>query len=241
MKYPLICFLALILIIAGCRNDSEVPKVSYGKKVKNRIQPTKEDTTKIEIADLPIQFAGTNMLLFPIGQLQVSKNSKSSSVEVYGSSEATTFKISNNSDNEITGFMTNLKFQKMGQDSLVLLSNKKLFIQSVTYLKEVAQSTKVQLLVYVLEDDDTNKDGAIDQDDINTLYISTIDGKNLTKLSVNFEELIDWNLVSASNRVYFRTIEDSNKNGKFDKGDAVHYQYVNVLDKNFKVVRFKVN
>lgn len=241
MKYPFICFLALILSIAGCKNDSEIPKVSYGKKVKNRIQATKEDTTKIEIADLPIQFAGTNMLLFPLGQLRVSKNYKSSSAEAYGGSESNNFKISNNNDNEITGYMTNLKFQKLGQDSLVLLSNKKLFIQSVTYLKEIAQSAKLQLLVYVLEDDDTNKDGAIDQDDINTLYISTIDGKNLTKLSTNLEELIDWHLVPSTSRIYFRTIEDSNKNGKFDKGDVVHYQYVNVLDKNFKVVRFEVN
>ncbi len=241
MKNIFFVALATICISISCKKEADIPKVSYDEKVKTTPKNSKIDTTKIEIADLPIQFAGTSVILFPVGKMQVSKNYKLSLGESYGGSEATNFKISNNSDNEITGFMTNLKFQKMGQDSLVSLSKEKLFIQSVNYLKEVAQNSKVQLLVYILQDNDTNKDGLIDQDDINTLYISNIEGKNFTKLSTNLEELIDWNLVSSSNRIYFRTIADSNKNGRFDKGDAVHYQYVNVLDKNFKVVRFEVN
>lgn len=241
MKNIFIGTLLLCLTIIGCKKEADIPKVSYDDKVKTKTQAIKEDTTKIEIADLPVQFNGTNVILFPIGKMQVSKNSKSSAVDSYGGSESNSFKISNNSDSEITGFMTNLKFQKMGQDSLISLSKEKLFIQSVNYLKEIAQNSKTQLLVYILQDEDTNKDGMIDQDDINTLYISNIDGKNFTKLSTNLEELIDWNLVPSVNRIYFRTIADSNKNGRFDKGDAIHYQYVNVLDKNFKVVRFDVN
>ena len=241
MKHLIFYIFTLFFVLIGCNNsNSEVPKVSYDAKEKNKKQKAQEDTTKIDIADLPIHFQGTDVLIFPLGKVQLSKNYKLSTSESYENAGSTNFKISNNIDNEITGFMTNIKFQKLGQDSLTALSKDKLFIQSATYLKEIAPRSKLQLLVYVLEDADTIKDGAVDQDDINTLYISDIQGKNLTKLSANLEELIDWNLVPSANRLYFRTIEDTNKNGKFDKGDAVHYQYVNVLDKTLKVVRYVI-
>lgn len=241
MKNLMSYLLVMMLFIASCKNETAVQKVSYDDQAKSKNNTIATDTTKIEIADLPIQFADTKVLIHPIGRVQVSKKFKVSSVESYDSSDATSFKISNNNDNEITGFMSNLKFQQVGQDSLVALSDKKLFVQSVTYLKDVALRTKAQLLVYVLEDMDTNKDGMLNQDDINTLFISDINGKNLTKLSTPMEELIDWNMAPATNRLYFRTIEDSNKNGKFDKSDTIHYQYVNVLDKDFKVVKYNIN
>jgi hypothetical protein len=39
--------------------------------------------------------------------------------------------------------------------------------------------------------------------------------------------------------LYFRTIEDTNKNGEFDKEDNVHYFYVNLLDKEWKALEYK--
>jgi hypothetical protein len=85
---------------------------------------------------------------------------------------------------------------------------------------------------------DSNKDGKLDSNDIKDLYISTIDGSNFKKLSVEFQEFIDWNVIDSQNRLYFRTIEDINKNGAFDKDDKVHYQYVDLLDKELKVVEY---
>ena len=150
MKKIFIQIIAITFVFVSCKKEPEVPKVSYDEKVKSKDRAAKEDTTKIEIADLPIQFEGTNTLIFPIGKMQLSKNYKSSSIESYDGTEANNFKISNNSDNEITGFMTNLKFQKLGQDSLISMSKDKIFIQSISYLKEIAQQSKIQLLVYVL-------------------------------------------------------------------------------------------
>jgi hypothetical protein len=39
--------------------------------------------------------------------------------------------------------------------------------------------------------------------------------------------------------MYFRTIEDINKNGAFDKDDKVHYQYLDLLSKELKVMEYK--
>lgn len=87
-------------------------------------------------------------------------------------------------------------------------------------------------------DKDTNRDGKIDSNDIKTLYISEINGNNFTKLSADLEELIDWNTIEVQNRLYFRTIEDINKNGSFDKNDLMHYYYVDLKNPMWEAVKY---
>jgi hypothetical protein len=53
------------------------------------------------------------------------------------------------------------------------------------------------------------------------------------------QELIDWKLIESKNRLYFRTIEDANKNGAFDKDDIVHYNYVDLAAKEWTVTAYK--
>ena len=68
----------------------------------------------------------------------------------------------------------------------------------------------------------TNQDGKLDYNDINTLFISKINGTDFRKLTETNKELIDWKLIESKNRLYFRTIEDTNKDGEFDKKDIAH-------------------
>ena len=89
-------------------------------------------------------------------------------------------------------------------------------------------------MVYTLMDMDTNKDGKLDVSDITTLYLSKIGGDKFTKVSVDFQELIDWNLIESQNRLYFRTVEDTNKNGRFDSKDVVHYYYIDLTAKEWE-------
>jgi hypothetical protein len=50
---------------------------------------------------------------------------------------------------------------------------------------------------------------------------------------------LDWNFLEIQNRLYFRTIEDNNKNGEFDKTDKVHYQFVNLLNNDWNVESYE--
>ena len=86
---------------------------------------------------------------------------------------------------------------------------------------------------------DTNKDGKLDGSDIKSLYLSTISGQKFTKISANFEELIDWKVIESKGLLYFRTIQDTNKNGAFDAEDNLQYHMVNLLDKDWKVISYK--
>lgn len=228
--------LGLVFVFLSCQKEKEKPKVIYESPSKPTAS-VKADTTTVVISDLPIQMAGTNYLLFPIGELKSSEVS----YDAASRNNDPGYKISNYGEYQITGFIRNVKFQKTGTDSISALTDKNIFIQSITFLKSIADKTKQQILVYVMEDMDTNKDGRLDDNDIKTLYMSEISGNRFTKLSTDFQELIDWNVIESANRLYYRTIEDTNKNGEFDKKDIVHYYYIDLSVKDWKSNEFRPN
>jgi hypothetical protein len=237
-------FFALIAIIMmtllfSCKKEVEKPKVIYNDSASEIKQKQVVDTTLLKIADLPINMEGTNYLLFPVGV--VKKLNSKSAYESSSYKDEDSFMVSNYGEYQITGRLENIKFQEIGKDTIYSLTDKKVLIQTATYLKELADKTKKQLLVFTLEDIDTNKDDTLDTDDILSLYISDISGKNFTKLTADFQELIDWNFVVANATIYFRTIEDTNKNGKFDKKDTLHYYCINLLDKDPKPIEYRLD
>lgn len=228
-----VCIGISLLLLASCKEEIEKPKVIYDASKTNRA-PIKIDSSQIKIADLPIQMEGTNYLIFPVGDLNVyGKGLKNK----YGSSSVNdvSFTISNASEFEITGYLQNLKFQRLDSDSIKALTDQRVLIQTATYLKAISDKIKKQIMVYTMFDSDTNKDGKLDTSDIKSLYLSQISGEKLTKISPDFQELIDWELIESKNRLYFRTVEDTNKNGEFDGKDVVHYNYIDLSTKDWKV------
>jgi len=230
----LISTLFLVISLSGCRKENEKSKVIYDTKSKV-IAKINVDTTQMEIADLPVQMIGTSYLIHPVADLNIYGKNVKTSYESTSSVNDMSFKISNYSDNEITGYLRNLYFQKIGSDSINPLSDKPVLIQTATYLRSVSDKVKQQIMVYTLVDTDTNKDGKLDVNDIKSIYLSEISGERFTKISTDFQELIDWNLIESRNCLYFRTIEDTNKNGKFDKNDSIHYHFVDFSNKEWKV------
>lgn len=222
MKNFSIYIVPLLTLLVGCKEEPK-PKVKYDTTAPK--VEIKKDTSKLEVADLPLQFQNSNVLIYAIGDLRVGEMKKN------GYEEKANFTISNSLEEEVTGYLRNVKFQKVGEDSLHVLTDKVVMIERMSYLK----SKKV--IAYVLADADTNQDLKVDSDDIKSLYLSTDMGKNFTKISPEVQELIDWNFIENTNKVYFRTIEDANKNGEFDKKDKLHYFSVN-LTEDWKSVEF---
>ena len=226
-----------VLLFVSCKEDVEKPKVIYdaANKVKG---VSKIDSTQISIADLPIQMEGTDYLIHPVGDLRVYERGSKSR---YGSSSVidVSFTISNYGEDEITGYLQNLKFQKIDSDSIHSLTDKPALILTATYLASVSDRNRKQIMVYTMYDVDTNRDGKLDTSDIKSLYLSDISGNKFTKISADFQELIDWNLIESTSRLYFRTVEDTNKNGQFDKNDVVHYNFVNLANSDWKVATYE--
>ncbi|HSD13008.1 MAG TPA: hypothetical protein VLB74_00015 [Flavobacterium sp.] len=228
--------LGLFAFLASCKGEAEKPKVIYEDEKSTQKNVVAKDSSQIKIADLPIYMEGTKYLIHAIGGVRVSAEGGS-----YGSSKTNSmsYAISNYNRFELTGYFENLKFQHIDSTALRPLTDKPVQIQTATFLNTISDKTKKQILVYSLVDSDTNKDGKLDANDIKSLYISTMSGKTFTKLSSDLQELLDWNVVEVQNRLYFRTIEDINKNGAFDKTDKVHYHFVNLLSKDWAVETYE--
>lgn len=236
-KLYLVLFSTAVLLLGSCKKEVEKPKVIYDAATKEK-EIAKVDSIQVAISDLPIQMAGTDYLIHPVGDLRVYERGTKSR---YGSSSVIdlSFTISNYGENEITGYLQNLKFQKIDSDSIRPLTNKPALIQTATYLKAVSDRVKKQIMVYTMFDTDTNRDGKLDSSDIKSLYLSDISGKRFTKVSEDLQELIDWNLIDSKSRLYFRTVEDTNKNGQFDKNDVVHYNYIDLSNNEWKVFSYE--
>jgi hypothetical protein len=226
-----------ILLLTSCKEEIEKPKVTYNGSNKGKAIAI-ADSTQIQIADLPLQMEGTDYLIHPVADLSIREKGIKSR---YGSSSVNdlSFTISNYGEFEITGFLQNIKFQKVDSDSIRELTDKPVLIQTATYLKSVADKTNNQIMVYTMVDMDTNKDGKLDTSDIKALYLSEISGKKFTKISYNLQELIDWKLIESRNRLYYRTVEDTNKNGEFDKKDVVNYYYIDLSKKEWKIIGYE--
>ncbi|MBP4141733.1 hypothetical protein J3S90_07945 [Flavobacterium sp. P4023] len=226
-----------VLLLASCKEEVEKPKVTYDQTAKAK-DPVRKDSSQIQIADLPIQMDGTDYLLHPVADLSIREKGIKAR---YGSSNVNdlSFTISNYGEFEITGYLQNIKFQKIDSDSIRKLTDKPVLIQTATYLKSVADKTNNHVMVYTMVDMDTNKDGKLDTSDIKALYLSDISGERFTKISTDFQELIDWKLITSKNRLYYRTVEDTNKNGEFDKNDAVNYYYIDLSNKEWKIVSYE--
>ncbi len=239
MKKAAIIIVALssLFTTVSCKKEEEKPKVKYEEPVISKKEPRRNDSTQIKVADLPVHMEGTKYLIHPVGEMRIYDDS----YKTYGSSRMNnvSYAISNYNRFELTGYFENLKFQHIDSTSLNVLTDKKVQIQTATYLNTVAERTKKNILVYTLVDSDTNQDEKIDANDIRSLYISDISGKRFMKLSRDMQELIDWNVIDAQNRLYFRTIEDINKNGAFDKNDRVHYHYVDLMSQEWKVATYE--
>lgn len=239
MKKALIIALTLsLLLFVSCKNDEPKPKVIYKEDKSAGREVKKSDSTQIKIADLPVHMEGTKYLIHPIGDIRIYEDNSRS----YGSSRTNSeasYAISNYNRFELTGYFENLKFQHIDSTALKPLTDKLIQIQTATYLPTIAEKFKKQLLIYTLVDSDTNKDGRLDANDIRSLYISDISGEGFKKLSDDMQELLDWNLIEAKGRIYFRTIEDINKNGAFDQNDRVHYRFIDLLSQGWPVTAYE--
>lgn len=225
-------------LLVSCKDQEEKPKVIYKDEteIEKSTETLKEKTEDIRIVDLPIVLGSSPYLVHPVGEVRVY-NSPSK----YGMSKSKQFSytVSNYVPFEITGYLENVLFQHIDSVEIRPLTDKVMQIQSIVYLNTIAEKIKKNILIYSVFDKDTNLDGKVDSNDIKTLYISKGSGRNFKKLSPPLQDLLDWTVIDIQNRLYFRTIEDINKNGAFDKDDNVNYFYVDLTDPEWEVKTYQ--
>ena len=227
------------LSLCFCRTDPK-PTVVYPKDSTEQVTEKQlvVDTTLVLTGELPVHFDSTDYLLFPIGPIRVYSRGSSKIYLGSGSSRDKFFSIGYLSGTKFTGKLDNVMIQHLDSSNFRPLTSQNIKIRSFQFLESIRKRTDLQLVVLEVTDRDTNKDGALTYDDIESLYLSYLNGVNFKKLTVEFQELLDWKILAINKRLYFRTLEDTDKNGEFNKKDKIHHFFVELEDNEFKVVEY---
>ena len=214
------------------------PRINYENQIDTvaTVINITEDTTKILVSELPVRFDSTEILMYAVGLVDLQKRGGYSK---FGSGSYSSSDISSsylNKDN-LSGHFINLVFEDKN-GNLTPLTNHKLTINKVLFLRGIYNKTKQQILMYSLYDRDTNGDGKMNSQDLESLYLSNIDGTNFKKISKELHEFYDHEMLKNDNKIYFRTLEDINKDGKLNNQDKFHYYVIEFLEDTYEITEY---
>ena len=218
--------------------SERTPKIDYENQIDTvaTIVNVVEDTTKILVSELPVRFDSTEVLIYAVGLVDLQERGGYSK---FGSGSYSSSDISAsyfNTDN-LSGQFINLVFEDLNGNRTPL-TNHKMTINRVLFLRGIYNNTKQQILMYSLYDRDTNGDGKMNRQDLESLYLSNIDGTNFKKISKELHEFYDHRTLKDDNKLYFRTLEDINKDGKLNNQDKFHYYLIEFSENGYEVTEY---
>lgn len=241
-------FITIGLLLASCSDNQKQPKANYDENgTESQFDGTSifNDTTKTQIANLPISFDSTDVLLHISGFInteELNRNFKSrasSSIsknsDRYDETYFYTNEYKNSSSDYISGWFSNIYFDDLISNKQQLLTQQPLFISDAYYLRKLDENKKKHYVIYSVYDKDSNKDNLIDKEDLLSKYISKLDGSDFKKVTPEGHDFIKGVFEEKSNRYYFITIEDSNKDGFFNKEDKYNYFYIDFSGETYSI------
>ena len=240
MKVKLITIIVSLLLLVGCNQKEPVATIESPQTLS--MDSMASDTSKVLMASLPVYFDSTHVLIHHIGFENIREKGFRSKVEYSksGSSYDDSYGFWFNKEyDSFSGSIVNLYFENTETGEQRLLTDKALNITSMTYQRALAKKSGRHYLIYQVYDMDYNGDGKLNHNDIPALYVSTLDGKDFTKITPDFHAYVDGRMIGMNQRYYFRTYEDINKNCRFDnKVDKYHYFYIDFSSALYKVVEY---
>lgn len=218
--------------------SEKAPKINYENQIDTAATFVNilEDTTKILVSELPVRFDSTEVLIYAIGLVDLQERGGYSKLGS-GSYSSSDISVSYFGSDNLSGQFINLVFEDRN-GKRTPLTNHKMTINRVLFLRGIYNHTKQQYLMYSLYDRDTNGDRKIDRQDLESLYLSNIDGTEFKKITDELHEFYDHRTMINDNKLYFRTLEDINKDGKLNNQDKFHYYLIEFLEYGYKISEY---
>lgn len=195
-----------------------------------------EDYKKL-IADLPFSFDSLEYLYFPIGE---TNESFRMNVRTFASSYSKTSKsysLGYVRGRSVNCNLENVLIRPKNSSTFKLLTSSEIRIKSLTYLYRIDTLYNIDKFIYRIIDSDSNKDKLINDDDLVGLYSSKTNGEDFIRISPKNQQLINWETVDLQGLLYFRTMEDIDRNGEFDDKDRINlYEYDLINGDSIKLI-----
>lgn len=228
------CGAALMFVSCG----QVKPKIAYNGTIDTTsvVDDRIKDTTKILVSELPVRFDSTNTILFAIGLVDLQGRGGYSKISSGSYSDSDIAASYFNQDYLIGNFINIVFKDPDGRERK--LTDQKIRIRRINFLRNIFESTGTGYLLYTISDRDSNGDKELDFSDLEALYISKIDGTDFRKLTRELHEFYDWNMIKGDNRIYYRTLEDQNKDGNLNNKDKFHYYYIVFTGDSYSVAEY---
>lgn len=230
MKNLLLLLIGVFFLFFQSCNSRKELQIENVTEVKQQVQNIKkENEGHLEVASLPVKFDSIPILMHPLGNYEIRQRKIG---YISKSSDNSYVNISSSYGDVLTGKMTNILFEKLNLHHSKKLTTNSLTITKVEFLRALFNSTKKQILLYTVLDNDSNEDGTINGLDESALYISKSDGSNFVKLTNSKESLRDYKFIDINKYFYFKTFENRNEVVKF------RYYKIDFSKENVNVVEY---
>lgn len=182
------------------------------------------DTTKMISTELPILIDSARSILIH-------------EVKVMGISEKSFGKLNSYSKDGgySTNYITNLIFEEVPLNSKRGLTDLSLNIWNYSFQQGIYNKTGKKFIFYTITDSDSNKNNILDYIDVQSFYISDIDGTSFSKITKDNENFSEGKYISALNRYYFKTIEETDK---YNALATKYFYYIDFNQEPYKVVEY---
>jgi len=206
----------LVMVLLGtllfsCKQTERDTRTVENFDAKTNINAKTEDNLEF-IADLPIKIDSTsNHIVFQINELKDEQNDKKgySSRKDYS-----------------TNYLKNLIFQNIETEEVNVLTTSKIDIVSYEQLYNAKNEPEKVILYQIIDNFPEDKEALI----LTSLYLSIEDGKGFKKISLHNHQLGSWKYFPEMRKIFFKTVEDSDKNNKLDNLDEHHIYSVSIDD-----------
>lgn len=235
----LILLLTIMLLVCACKRSEA--RIAYDENAKGdqnaNLMDTETGDYKKLIADLPFSFDSVKYLYFPLGETNESFKMNLRSFSSSYSNTSKSYSLGYMRGSYINCNLDNLMIRPKDSSTFKLLTHSDIKIKSINYLYRIDTIHGVDKLIYKVVDADSNKDSYINDDDLVGLYTSRTNGNDFKRISPANQQLIDWETTDLQGLLYFRTMEDIDKNGMFDDKDRINlYEYDLVKEDTIKLI-----
>lgn len=235
----LFLFFTISILISACSKNE--PRIVYDQndKVDNSkdLGDSGTEGSKKLFADIPFSFDSLKYLYFPIGETNESFKMNVRSFASSYSKTAKSYSLGYVSDRDVSCNLNNLLIRPKNIATFKLLTKSDLRIKSLNYLYRIDTIFGIDRFIYRIIDSDSNKDTYLNDDDLVGLYTSKTNGDDLKRVSPKNQQLIDWETIDLQGLLYFRTMEDIDRNGAFDDKDRINlYEYNLIKGDSIKLI-----
>ena len=224
-KNFLIAISILIIIVLACgrgKRDEEKEETTEKSK-KEKIENKEDEEIKEKIVyGNPIIIENSDLVLIPVTLTETDEDFFGRIKKEYFDNNQSFSPYSQSFSSFNLNDLHNVIFyNKVTEEEYPLIEKRELINNFYIPQKPSKDTVKTNFIIFSTISDDYNKDGKIDKDDGETVFICDIEGKNKKQITDNNITLLKWEIDLKYDILFLIIKEDTDDNKKFTNADEI--------------------